>query len=218
MSKQARALPVLLATLASIALIAAGCGGGDEEQGSSGEGSATEQAFLEAMVPHHESAIAMTKVAQERARSPEISELANSISSTQEGEIEQMQAIHQRLFEAPLVPDESAQEQLGLEPPDHTVDPAAALEEAEPFDRAFVDEMVPHHESAVQMAEAVLQDTDDDELRGLAEGIISTQEQEIEQMNAFREAKYGDPVPESGDDGSEAEPSEPTEAEHETEH
>lgn len=217
MPKQTKAVLALATAVITLALIVAGCGGEDEES-ASGEGNSTEQAFLEAMVPHHESAVAMAEVAQARAQSPEISELANSIISTQEAEIEQMQSIHERLFDVALVPDESSQEQLGLEPVQHGVDPAEELKEADPFDRAFVDEMVPHHESAVQMAEAVLAETDDAELRELAEGIIATQEQEIEQMNAFRVAEFGAPVPESGAHGTEeSAPAEPP-ADHEEGH
>ncbi len=47
------------------------------------------------------------------------------------------------------------------------------------------------------MAEKVLEDSKDAELRKLAESIITTQKREIEEMNSFRKRKFGGPVPAS---------------------
>jgi uncharacterized protein (DUF305 family) len=46
--------------------------------------------FINAMIPHHEGAIAMAKVAQEKAEHPEIKKLADDIIKAQQREIEQM--------------------------------------------------------------------------------------------------------------------------------
>ena len=85
----------------------------------------------------------------------------------------------------------------------HTPETNEMLRKAKPFDRAFVDEMSPHHTGAVKMAKVVLESTEDAELRKLAQGIISTQEREIEEMDTFRIEKYGEPVPETGAGGEE---------------
>lgn len=190
-------LSALVATAIVFALALIACGEDTEADApaAAGEGSAIEQAFLQAMVPHHTSAIEMANVALELAESSEIRELAEGIIAEQESEIAQMRDIHQRLFGTELTPDPSAQERLGLPAADHEADPAEMLRTADPFDRAFVDEMVPHHMSAVVMAEAVLREAEDPEIRELAQGIIDSQKAEIEQMNAFREAEYGAPVP-----------------------
>jgi uncharacterized protein (DUF305 family) len=78
----------------------------------------------------------------------------------------------------------------------HSPETNEMLEMAMPFDRAFVDEMTPHHAGAVKMANVLLESTEDQELRDLAEGIVAAQEREIEAMNAFRTEEYGAPVPE----------------------
>jgi uncharacterized protein (DUF305 family) len=49
-----------------------------------------DQRFIEAMIPHHESAISMAKEAQQKAEHPEIKELASAIITAQEAEIAQM--------------------------------------------------------------------------------------------------------------------------------
>lgn len=52
-------------------------------------------------------------------------------------------------------------------------------------DHDFMAGMVPHHESAVEMAQVVLRTTEDPEVRALAENILATQQGEIDQMNAW---------------------------------
>lgn len=49
-----------------------------------------DQRFIEAMIPHHEGAIAMAKEAREKASHAELKTLANNIVTAQEGEIAQL--------------------------------------------------------------------------------------------------------------------------------
>lgn len=185
----------------------AACGGDDEDGAGGGGGKPVEMAFLTSMVHHHETAIEMAEIAQERGENPFVRSLAEDIITTQEREMEQMLSIHQRLFGSELEPDPMGHDGLGLSAEEagmtHTPATNATLRRADPFDRAFVDEMEPHHNGAVRMAKVVLESTEDGELRELAEGIISTQEREIEEMNSFRERKYGGPVPTPEDGGGE---------------
>jgi uncharacterized protein (DUF305 family) len=51
----------------------------------------------------------------------------------------------------------------------------------------FVTMMMPHHQGAVDMAKAVLLNTQDPELRNLALGIIAEQQNEINVMKAWLE-------------------------------
>jgi uncharacterized protein (DUF305 family) len=198
-----------LVPLVVVATVSA-CGGGEQspsQQGVSRDGERApspqagetkqakpEQAFLQAMVPHHQSAIDMARVAEREGESPFVKNLASEITSAQEGEIGQMRKIHERLYRSPLRPDEGAHDALGLSAQEagmNHIDGGAMLRGKRPFDRAFVDEMVPHHEGAIAMARAVLKQTRDFELRKLAQGIIQAQEREIAEMNDFRKREYG---------------------------
>ena len=67
---------------------------------------------------------------------------------------------------------------------------AAELENQQPFDGAFIDAMIPHHESAVEMARTANQESDNPRIRDLAGRIAEAQESEIEQMTAWREEWY----------------------------
>lgn len=57
-----------------------------------------DQRFIEAMIPHHQGAIAMAKDAQQKAEHPEIKTLVGSIITDQEREIAQMQQWSQQWF------------------------------------------------------------------------------------------------------------------------
>ena len=53
------------------------------------------------------------------------------------------------------------------------------------FDKAFLSEMIVHHEGAVVMAEAVLENSKKPELLNLAKDIIKAQTSEIAQMKTW---------------------------------
>lgn len=59
------------------------------------------------------------------------------------------------------------------------------------FDKAFISEMIVHHEGAVDMAEAALKQAQHEEIRQMAAEIISAQTQEIQQMKDWQKSWYG---------------------------
>jgi len=72
--------------------------------------------------------------------------------------------------------------------------PSSSAPGAVPFDRAFIDGMVPHHEEAIAMAkEAKTAGLSEPELVQIADAIIATQQKEIDQMRGWREDWYGSP-------------------------
>ena len=205
-----------LAALAAAALIAtvglAACGDDDDgESGGSASANDTDGAFIVEMTAHHESAIEMAEMALSSGEHPEIQELAGNIIASQGEEISQMAEIHQRLFDAPV--GEMDHGDLGLSEADAGMEHGAeALADAKPFDREFIDMMIPHHQGAIRMARVELAEGEDEELKEIASAIIEAQSTEIEEMNEWRQKWYGEPSPAGGvpaEDGStELEPSE----------
>lgn len=59
------------------------------------------------------------------------------------------------------------------------------------FDRAFLSEMIMHHQGAVQMAEAALGSAKHEEIKQMAHAIITAQTGEIAQMREWQKAWYG---------------------------
>ena len=70
-------------------------------------------------------------------------------------------------------------------------DVAALRNAPEPFDRAFIDAMIPHHESAIEAARVAQEQAERPEIKELARAIIADQQREIEQMKQWRQAWYG---------------------------
>jgi uncharacterized protein (DUF305 family) len=197
--------------MASLALGVAACGGDDEDEGA--QGNDTEQALLQGKVPHHQSAIDMARVAQERGEQKEVRDLADDIVAAQSKEIRQIRAIHQRLFDSEVKPDTAAHERLGLSAKEAAAEhtDVGELRTAKPLDREFIDMMVPHHQGAIRMARVVLGKTDDAEVERLANAIIQAQSREIGQMNDWRTDWYGSPSPAGGVPPANEKSSEPAE-------
>lgn len=72
------------------------------------------------------------------------------------------------------------------------------LRTARPFDRAFIDQMIPHHQGAIRMARAQLENGRNAQLKAIATAIVEAQEREIAQMNAWRRDWYGVGSPAGG--------------------
>ena len=64
------------------------------------------------------------------------------------------------------------------------------LANREPFDEAFIDAMIPHHQSAIEMAKVANEKSKNPRIRELAGNIVSAQKREIEQMRRWREQWY----------------------------
>lgn len=58
------------------------------------------------------------------------------------------------------------------------------------FDRAFMAEMIVHHEGAVGMAEAALTNAKHQEIKDMANAIITAQNAEIKQMQDWQKSWY----------------------------
>jgi uncharacterized protein (DUF305 family) len=107
------------------------------------KGKYSDERFIDAMVPHHQGAIAMAKVALKNAEHEEIKQLSRNIISSQQAEIGELKAIKKEEFGTSNVPMEMSQEQMrGM----GMMDPQE-LANREPFDKAFIDAMIPHHQS-----------------------------------------------------------------------
>lgn len=169
---------------------------------ASAEGAAIDLAFIDMMVPHHQSAVEMAKLATERAQHPELRTMADEIIAAQEREIAQLKGWRQDWFGSDATPPMDAMPMLpGMEMPgmdDHgmtgsTMDMTADIEmlrSATDFDETFLELMTAHHEMAIEAANLVLTQTERPEIRGLAEDVIESQQAEIDQMGEWRAEWY----------------------------
>jgi uncharacterized protein (DUF305 family) len=71
-----------------------------------------------------------------------------------------------------------------------------AYESDIPFDQAYIDTMIPHHASVIDLATVATDVLEDERLVTIAEAILATQPAEIEELRALRLEIYGDAEPE----------------------
>lgn len=174
--------------LGAIVVLLGACGGSNQESGTTKTptGAAFDRAFIDAMVPHHESAIAMARAAKEAGLSqPELLKVANDILATQQVEIDQMKQWRKEWFGSSTI-EPNGVAALGLDESgmgmDMGMDDAGALRDSTDVNTDFAQMMITHHQSAIQMAKLVDGRTERNELKELAKAIISAQEREIEVM------------------------------------
>lgn len=174
-----RGLAVIL-LVAAVGVGLSACGG-DDRAADVGAGAEFDRAFIDAMVPHHESALEMARSAKAAGLTePELEQVADDILATQQAEIDQMKEWRGEWFGSSEVdPDGAAalgmsDEQMGMA---HDADD---LLNSGDVDSDFATMMIDHHKGAIEMAELALERAEHGELKELAEAIIDAQQREIE--------------------------------------
>jgi uncharacterized protein (DUF305 family) len=150
-------------------------------------GKYSDERLIDAMVPHHEGAVEMARVAVEHAEHPEVEHLAEDIISNQKAEIDVLQSIKKEEYGTSKVPSPMGtgrMKGMGM-----MMNPQSLADE-KPFDRAFIDNMIPHHQSAIEMAQVARDETGNPKIKDLATGIVSAQKREISQMKQWRVQWY----------------------------
>jgi uncharacterized protein (DUF305 family) len=180
----------LLAT-AGLTLTACGDNPDDATTGDTSSNSAFNDAdvtFAQQMIPHHEQAVEMAELAQDRADSGEVLELAENIEAAQGPEIETLQGwLEEWGEEAPSggmdhgdMGHDSDGGMPGMMDEDEMNDLMGTS--GADWDRMFLEMMIEHHEGAVEMAQVEVDDGENPDAVALAKKIISDQEAEITQM------------------------------------
>lgn len=145
------------------------------------EFSATDIMFAQMMIPHHEQALEMGKLALELAESSEVRELATQISLEQEPEITQMMGWLMAAG-APKDMGHGSHSMAGMLTDEQLAELGVAS--GADFDRLFLEGMILHHEGAISMARMVQKSTNA-EVRALSESIIASQQSQIDLMKSL---------------------------------
>ncbi|WP_327191540.1 DUF305 domain-containing protein [Streptomyces xinghaiensis] len=146
---------------------------------------AADVAFAQGMIPHHEQAVEMARLARGRAASDEVGKLAGQIEKAQVPEIETLDGWLGAWGEErmPGGMDPGAHEGHGMS---GMMDAGQMkrLESAsgKAFDTAFLELMIEHHEGAVTMARTQQKQGEYGPARKMAAAIVTSQGEEIARM------------------------------------
>lgn len=145
--------------------------------------------FIEQMIPHHDGAVAMAKLALERSKRTEIKTLAAAIIESQTKEIQDMTGWYRDWF-GKDVPKVSAGMMGGGMMSSGGMhmggqEDMTALENASDFDKAFLEAMIPHHQLALMMVRMLEAGSNRPEMLQLAKNITTSQSKEIQQMQSW---------------------------------
>jgi uncharacterized protein (DUF305 family) len=130
----------------------------------------------------------MAKLVDSHTDRPELHQLADSIVSSQGQEITQLQG-WLRAWGKPMTPSEGHGGHGDTEMPGmmSEADMGRLMEATgSEFDLAFVEMMATHHQGAIDMANTELKDGSLAEVTRLAEQIIDTQQEEIDQLQRWK--------------------------------
>jgi len=151
--------------------------------------------FIDAMIQHHQGAVNMAKDVLNKSQRPETKKLAGEIIKAQEKEINQMQkwrtawypkasitpmAYHTKMGDQAMTSEQMNNMMMSM-------DLGAADAQ---FDLRFINAMIPHHEGALVMAKDALSKSNRPEMKKLSQDILTSQQQEINQMKEWRQTWY----------------------------
>jgi uncharacterized protein (DUF305 family) len=147
--------------------------------------------FAQGMIAHHEQAIEMADIALDPTigASAEVQDLATRIKAAQDPEIEAMTG-WLTAWGQPVQMDTSGGHDMSSMEGVMTAEEMDALGAATgaEFDTMWLEMMIRHHEGAISMAETVKASGSNADVLALAEQIITTQQAEIEEMQALLDA------------------------------
>ncbi|GAA3587427.1 DUF305 domain-containing protein [Nonomuraea rosea] len=178
----------------ALALVTACGGNGDSMAGHEGTSSSAPTApsaqpsatfndadvmFAQMMIPHHEQAVEMAGLAATRASDPEVKELARKIKAAQDPEIQTMKGWLTG-WGKPAPEGGMGHDMPGV----MSKEDMKKLEGAKgkEFDTLFAQQMIAHHNGAIEMARTERTNGSDPKAKELARTMETAQQAEVEQL------------------------------------
>jgi len=161
--------------------------------------------YIDMMIPHHESIMALAEVALPELTDPRLREIAQAIIDAQGPEIEELQQLRAEWYgDADTVSMDTMMEMMpGMGDDDEMMMQMSAETQVRAFcaaenkDLAFIDQVIPHHQMAIDSSEMAVAQAVHPELTAIAEQVITAQQAEIDELEAIRAGLTGEATPAS---------------------
>ncbi|CEN83390.1 DUF305 domain-containing protein [Paraclostridium sordellii] len=145
--------------------------------------------FVLEMIPHHEGGIDMAKAIIKYGNNEDVKKIAQNIVTSQEAQIPLMQQLKAKFEKEPLSTKEDSQNYIK----DYDEIKSTMFKEMQSVpltgssDETFLRQMIYHHEGAIAMSKNILKYTKNAKLKALAENIVTTQSQGVDEMKNLLE-------------------------------
>jgi uncharacterized protein (DUF305 family) len=165
-------------------------------------------AYIDMMIPHHASIIALATVALPYLQDKRLRTMAQQIVTAQTEEIDELEGYRLNFYGSadPQPVDTHAMMQMTgdsslpmdtmMMEMDPTAQVAAFCAASDP-DLASIDLTIPHHESAVITSTIVVEQAVHPEIRDFAQRVIEAQQREIEELTQIREELSASATPDA---------------------
>lgn len=163
-------------------------------------------AYIDMMIPHHESIIALAEAAVGELEDERLVAIAEAIIEAQEGENEELKALREEWYgdrePAPMGP-EIMLVSMGMEGDcvdEHHMNLMSGewlvqqFEAADDKDLAFIELSIPHHQMAIDTSEVALEQAVHEEIKEIATAVIEAQEGEIAELEGIRDELSATPA------------------------
>lgn len=198
-----RSLFVVAVTAVALSFLATACGGDGAQTAADAAATAQsvstpaesnfDQAFIDAMVPHHQQAIEMAQAAKDAGLDqPELVQIADAVIATQQTEIDQLLEWRKEWFGSAEIDPNGADafgmsmEEMGM------AGDMSMFSASDDVNAMFATMMADHHNGAIAMAEMALDQASRPEIVAVAEQIIEAQQREIEIMLPYASGMDGE--------------------------
>lgn len=143
---------------------------------------AADVTFLQMMYPHHAQAVEMAKMVPSRSQNQQLIALASKIEAAQAPEMTKFAGLLHS-FGKPAPSATMDHPMNGVMSQDQMT--ALAKASGAAFDKMWLQMMIDHHKGAVTMSDTELADGSNAQVKALAQGIITAQQAEIQQMRGM---------------------------------
>lgn len=150
------------------------------------QGEEYDRMFLSNMIAHHQGAVDMAKLAQTNAKHEELKSMANDIIAAQTSEITNMEN-WQKSWGYPVSSGEMMEDHSSMGMMDDMAAMTTELQgkTGDEFDKSFINLMIEHHTSAIDMARPGANNAQHQEVKDVTKAIVAAQTQEISQMKQW---------------------------------
>jgi uncharacterized protein (DUF305 family) len=168
-----------------------------------------DQLYIDMMIPHHQSIMALAEVALPELTDPRLQEIAQAIIDAQGPEITELEDLRTGWYGSldPAMDDMTMDMMMEAMPGMGSMDEMMAQMSAEvqvqtfcaapDKDLAFIDLTIPHHQMAIDSSEIALDKAVHPEINVIAEQVITAQQAEIDELETIRVELTGNATPSS---------------------